>query len=90
MGRFIGVDLHKNMFLTSTYDAENMHHQVRSYRLQEMQLFISALLPDDIVGVESIKPVPNEAVIDDVLINVPWPEAIEIVEPDVSNNCFTT
>jgi transposase len=53
MGRFIGVDLHKNMFLTSTYDAENMHHQVRSYRLQEMQLFISALLPDDIVGVES-------------------------------------
>ena len=51
MGRFIGVDLHKNMFVASFY--ENGSHQVRSYRLSELRGFIEALKADDVVGVES-------------------------------------
>jgi hypothetical protein len=47
-------------------------------------------LPEEIVGVTSTTPVPSDAVIDYVLINVPCPEAILIELPDVSNTCFAT
>jgi transposase len=51
MGRFVGVDLHKNMFVVSFY--EGGCHRVVIYRLNEMKGFIGALKADDVVGVES-------------------------------------
>jgi transposase len=51
MRRFVGVDLHKNMFVVSFY--EDGSHRVKSYRLGEMKRFIGVLKADDVVGVES-------------------------------------
>ena len=51
MGRFVGVDLHKNMFVVSYYDDGS--HRIGGYRLNEMSRFIGELRGDDVVGVES-------------------------------------
>jgi transposase len=51
MGRFVGVDLHKNMFVVSYF--EGGVHRMRSYRLDEMNRFMDGLKADDVVGVES-------------------------------------
>ena len=53
MGRYVGVDLHKNMFVVSKYNAESKSHKVRGYYLKDMGAFIGELRSDDVVGVES-------------------------------------
>jgi len=53
MGRYVGVDLHKNMFVVSFYTAESGKHTVKSYLLKEMAGFIGDLRPSDTVAVES-------------------------------------
>lgn len=52
MIRYIGVDLHKNMFTVSFYDASSKKHRVKSYKLNDMEFFRKELRKEDIVGVE--------------------------------------
>lgn len=52
MSRFIGVDLHKNMFTVSFYDSESKKHQMKSYALKNIETFRKELRDEDIVGVE--------------------------------------
>ena len=53
MGRFVGVDLHKNMFVASFYTSDTDTHELRHYRLNELERFIADLESCDIVAVES-------------------------------------
>ena len=54
MSRFLGVDLHKNLFTVDFYDAESKKHRVKSFEFKEMQSFRKELRRDDVLGVESI------------------------------------
>jgi transposase len=54
MSRFLGVDLHKRMFVVSFYDASIGEHKVKRYKLEEMELFKKELSKEDVLGVESI------------------------------------
>lgn len=51
MRRFIGVDLHKNMFISCFY-TENQEKEVLKYDLKKIDSFINKLLPDDEIAVE--------------------------------------
>ena len=51
MGRFIGVDLHKNMFVVDFF--ENGHHRLTHYLMKNLHEFKVELKSDDVVGVES-------------------------------------
>ena len=51
MARYVGVDLHKNMFVVSFYEGSG--HRIGEYRLNELDRFIGELRSDDVVGVES-------------------------------------
>jgi len=51
MGRSIGVDLHRNNFVTATR-AENGRTYVRTWKLEEIGRFADQLRPDDRVAVE--------------------------------------
>lgn len=53
MSRFVGVDLHKNMFVSSFYEAEEDKHDVRKFKLSDIGLFKRELREEDIVAVES-------------------------------------
>ena len=53
MSRFIGVDLHKNNFTVSFYDAGIKKHEVKFYKLCELELFKKRLNKEDVIGVES-------------------------------------
>ena len=53
MNRFIGVDLHKNNFTVSFYNAGIKKHEVKTYKLRELELFKKKLNRKDIIGVES-------------------------------------
>ena len=52
MGRFLGVDLHKNVFTVSFYDSETGKHDLRNYKLKAIESFRKELKKDDVVGVE--------------------------------------
>ena len=52
MRRFIGVDLHKNVFTVSFYDADSKKHRVKTYEMKNMESFRKELRKEDIVGVE--------------------------------------
>lgn len=54
MGRFLGVDLHKNVFTVSFYDADRGIHKLRRFKLKDMDLFRKELFKEDVVGVEAI------------------------------------
>jgi len=54
MSRYLGVDLHKNRFTVSFYDADSKKHRVKSFELKEMSSFRKELRRDDVLGVESI------------------------------------
>jgi transposase len=51
VGRYVGVDLHKNMFVVSYYTADS--HTLKRYLMKEMAGFIADLDATDIVAVES-------------------------------------
>lgn len=53
MGRFIGVDLHKNMFMASFFEPRTGKHEVTDYHIKDIVSFVSRLNYDDMVGVES-------------------------------------
>jgi transposase len=53
MSRFIGVDLHKNMFVVSFYEEQSGKHKLWKYRLTEIGSFKRRLKKTDILGVES-------------------------------------
>ena len=53
MERFIGVDLHKNMFMVSFFEPQTGKHQLKSYHIKDILSFVNELKSDDIVGVES-------------------------------------
>ena len=53
MGRFIGVDLHKNMFVVDFYEVDSGKHQLWKYRLAELGSFRRRLKKSDVLGVES-------------------------------------
>jgi len=53
MGRYVGVDLHKNMFVVSFYNSDSHKHAVKSYQMKEMACFIEDLSIADTVAVES-------------------------------------
>jgi len=53
MGRYVGVDLHKNMFVVSFYTTESRRHEVKSYPIREIGVFIDELDTTDTVAVES-------------------------------------
>lgn len=52
MGRYVGIDLHKNMFVACFWEAEDLHPVVR-YPMEQIGQFVKALRADDEVGVES-------------------------------------
>lgn len=54
MGRFIGVDLHKRMFMVSFFEADSGKHKLRSYKLKAMDSFRKDLSKEDVVGVEAV------------------------------------
>lgn len=54
MARYVGVDLHKNRFTASFYDAKADKHRVRSFLLKEILSFKKELRRDDVLGVESV------------------------------------
>jgi transposase len=54
MGRYIGVDLHKRMFMVSFFEADSGKHKLRSYKLEAMDSFRKDLSKEDIVGVEAV------------------------------------
>lgn len=51
MSRFIGVDLHKNMFVVSFF--EDGEHHLKKFKMSELKAFREQLRSDDVVGVES-------------------------------------
>jgi len=53
MGRFVGVDLHKNMFVVSFFDPQTGKHQITDYQIKDIISFGKRLNCDDVVGVES-------------------------------------
>jgi transposase len=53
MGRYVGVDLHKNMFVVSFFDSDTHTHEVQGYQMQEIATFIDELDTADTVAVES-------------------------------------
>lgn len=53
MRRYVGVDLHKNMFVVSFYNSETLKHEVKSYLMKEMACFIDDLDNTDTIAVES-------------------------------------
>jgi len=53
MGRFIGVDLHKNMFMVSFFEPGTGEHHLKSYYIKDIVSFKKVLRKDDVVGVES-------------------------------------
>lgn len=53
MRRFVGVDLHKNMFVSSFYNSEEDKHEVREYKLSDIELFKKDIGRGDVVAVES-------------------------------------
>lgn len=53
MGRYVGVDLHKNMFVVSFYRADDHCHELKRYKMKEIAGFIDDLVAADTVGVES-------------------------------------
>ena len=53
MGRFIGVDLHKNMFMVSFLEPGTGKHEVTHYHIRDIVSFVNRLNCDDTVGVES-------------------------------------
>lgn len=52
MSRFIGVDLHKKNFTVSFYNPESDKHDVRAFRLKELENFRKRLGKEDILSVE--------------------------------------
>lgn len=52
MGRFIGVDLHKNMFVVCFYEPESEEKKFKKYEFLELGVFLRDLKPDDQVAVE--------------------------------------
>jgi transposase len=52
MSRFIGVDLHKKMFTVSFYEADANKHNLRSFKLRDIETFKRELSKEDVVGVE--------------------------------------
>ena len=52
MSRFLGVDLHKNMFVVDFFDKEAGKHKIRKFKLVEIELFKKELRKDDVLGVE--------------------------------------
>jgi transposase len=52
MGRYVGIDLHKNMFVACFWEAEERQQLVR-YPMGQIEQFVKALRADDVVGVES-------------------------------------
>lgn len=53
MGRYVGVDLHKNMFVVSFFNSTSLNHKVKSYLIKEIAGFIEDLDITDTVAVES-------------------------------------
>lgn len=53
MSRFVGVDLHKNMFTVSFFEPRTGKHRLKNYPIQAIGSFIRELNGDDTVGVES-------------------------------------
>ena len=53
MNRFVGVDLHKNMFVASFFEPKTGKHQLKGYHIKDILSFIRELQRDDKVGVES-------------------------------------
>jgi len=53
MGRYVGVDLHKNMFVVSFYRADDHSHELKRYQMKEIAGFIDDLDTADAVAVES-------------------------------------
>jgi len=53
MERFIGVDLHKNMFMVSFFEPQTGKHHLKDYHIKDIMSFKKALHSDDTVGVES-------------------------------------
>jgi len=53
MSRFVGVDLHKNMFMVSYFDPRTGKHHLKSYHIKDIVSFKRELNSDDTVGVES-------------------------------------
>ena len=52
MCRFVGVDLHKDMFVVSFYDADAGEHQLESFKLEKISAFKKRLKKTDVLGVE--------------------------------------
>jgi transposase len=52
MSRFIGVDLHKKNFTVSFYNPDNGEHELKSFKLKEIDLFKKRLSKTDTIGVE--------------------------------------
>jgi len=52
MSRFLGVDLHKNVFTVNFYDKSTETHKTSNYKLKNIESFKHELLKDDVVGVE--------------------------------------
>ena len=52
MSRYVGVDLHKNMFVASFYDADTGKHHLVTFRLKDVSKFKRRLRKTDILGVE--------------------------------------
>ena len=53
MGRYVGVDLHKNMFVVSFFNSASHKHEVKSYLIKKIAGFIDDLDTADTVAVES-------------------------------------
>jgi len=53
MGRFVGVDLHRNSFLVCFFDAEKGEKKFRNYYLCCIRKFLMDLEEDDLVAVEA-------------------------------------
>ena len=53
MGRFIGVDLHKNMFVACFLDPEKDEKIFKSYKLNRLNEFKKDLKQEDVVAVET-------------------------------------
>ncbi len=53
MNRYVGIDLHKNMFMVSFFEPQTGKHQLKSYHIKDILSFVSELKSDDMVGVES-------------------------------------
>ena len=52
MTRYLGVDLHKNMFMVCFFETEN-NYFFKNYRLEQVEIFKKELKSTDVVGVEA-------------------------------------